>query len=186
VCKKRIFVSVVFFLTLSLFFVEFVSAQLKIGYVNSQKILTTLPEAIDAQKKLEGESNKWSQELQAMEEEFKTTQEQLEQQSLLLSDTKKQERAQELQNLYVKMQQYQNDKWGENGEYFKRKEELFMPVISSINDAINKIGEDEKYDYIFDSVAGNILHAKEKYDLTEFVLEELEKETSKSSSKKGR
>ena len=51
-----------------------------------------------------------------------------------------------------------------------------QPIIGSINQVIHRIGEEEGYDFIFDSVAGNILHAKEKYDITEAVLEELEKE----------
>lgn len=173
---------------LCLVFLSFgtVFAQMKLGYVNSQKILLTYPDAIDAQKKLDAENNKWSTELQKKEEEFRSIQETLEQQSLLLSDAKKQERQQELQNLYVNIQQFQNDKWGENGEFFKRKEEFFLPIIEKINNAIHKIGEDGDYDFIFDSIAGNILHTKEdKYDLTDLVLEELEKETSKSTTQGG-
>lgn len=163
-----------------------VFAQLKLGYVNSQKILLTYPAAIDAQKKLDAENNKWGQELQKMEEEFKSIQETLEQQSLLLSDAKKQERQQELQNLYVNIQQFQNEKWGENGEFFTRKEEFFLPIIEKINTAIHKIGEEGEYDFVFDAATGNILHTKEeKYDLTDQILEELEKETSKSSTQSG-
>lgn len=160
-------------------------AETKIGYIDSQRILSTYPPAVDAQKELEGESSKWGQELQKMNEEFQMLQEQLDQQSLLLSEEKKRERAQELQNLALKIQQYQNEKWGEQGEFFKRREELLKPVFDQINEAIKKVGYDEDYDYIFDTVSGNILHAKEKYDLTDRILDELEKISTTSTSKSG-
>lgn len=158
-----------------------VQAELKLGYVDSQKILSEYQAAIEAQQKLEKESNEWGQELQKMNEKFRELQEQLDQQSLLLSEAKKKEKAQELQNLALEIQQYQNEKWGDSGEFFRRREALLKPVFDSINEVIHKLGEDEGYDYIFDTVSGNILHAKQKYDITERVLAELEKATPKTN-----
>ncbi|MCD6116820.1 OmpH family outer membrane protein [bacterium] len=152
-----------------------VFAQLKIAYVNSDQVLKNYQAAIDASKKLEEESNKWGMELQKMQQQFKDSQDKLQQQSLLLSEAKKKEKAQEVQDLYVKIQQYQNQKWGQQGEYFKRQQELMGPIIQTINETIHKIGKDEGYDYIFDTVAGNVLFAKDKYDLTDKLLKELEK-----------
>ena len=73
--------------------------QSKLAYVDSQKILATFPPALDAQKKLEAENNQWAQEFQKMQEDMKALNDKLEQQSLLLSDAKKKEAAQEIQNL---------------------------------------------------------------------------------------
>jgi len=159
-------------------------AQLKIGYINSEKVLQNYQAAIDASKKLEAESNKWGQELQKMQQQFKDSQEKLQQQSLLLSDAKKKEKTQEIEALYLKIQQYQNEKWGQQGEYFKRQQELMGPVIQTINETIHKIGKDEGFDYIFDTIAGNVLYAKDKYDLTDKLLEELKKnQPAKTSGK---
>jgi outer membrane protein len=160
-----------------------VSAQLKIGYVNSAKMMEGYPAAIDADKQLKSESDKWGLELQKMQEQFKSTQEKLEQQSLLLSDEKKKEMTQGLQNLYGQMQQYQNEKWGEQGAYFKRKEELLRPILDKINGVIDAYGKRENYDIIFDSVAGNLVFAKDKYDLTELILQELNKEKPAGAAK---
>lgn len=157
-------------------------AQTKIGYVDSDKILSSYPAALDAQKKLEAENTKWDQELRKLNDEFRALQEQLDQQSLLLSDAKKKEKQQELQAASQKIQEFQNEKWGEGGAFFKRRTEIMQPVIDKINQVIHRIGEEEDYDYILDTVAGNILHAKDKYDITELVLEELAKETPASTS----
>jgi outer membrane protein len=161
-----------------------VFAQLKMGYVDSQRILSTNPDAKDAQQKLEAEAAKWTQKLQEMEQEIKDKMASLDQQSLLLSEEKKQERIQELQNLQMEAQQYQYDKWGDNGEAFRLRKQYLEPVYDKINTAIHKVGEEGEYDFIFDTVNGNLLHAKDKYDLTDLVIEELEKATASSSSGK--
>jgi outer membrane protein len=157
-------------------------AQTKIGYVDSEKILSSYPAALDAQKKLEAENTKWDQELRKLNDSFHALQGQLDQQSLLLSDAKKKEKQQELEAAAKKIQEFQEEKWGEGGAFFKRRAEIMQPVIDKINQVIHRIGEEEDYDYILDAVAGNILHAKDKYDITELVLEELQKETSSSTS----
>ncbi|MFQ5768965.1 MAG: OmpH family outer membrane protein [bacterium] len=152
------------------------SAQLKIGYINSNKILETYQEAIDVKKKLQEINTQWEREAKDMQKELKEKQEQLEAQSLLLSEERKQEKGQEIQNLYLKYQQFLNEKWGQQGEAVKKEMELFQPVYDKINATIKKIGAEEGYHYIFDVVAGNILYASEDQpDLTDKLLEELNK-----------
>ncbi|NQT26388.1 OmpH family outer membrane protein [candidate division KSB1 bacterium] len=151
-------------------------AQLKTGYVNSQAVLAQYQPAIDAQKKLEAEAAKWAQELGAMETDIRSTQERLEQQSLMLSDVKKEELQQEIQNKMMQYQQFQNEKWGEQGEFARRRAELLQPIIDKINTVIQDVGDAGGYDYIFDTVAGNLLYAQEKHDVTEAILAELNKQ----------
>ena len=62
------------------------------------------------------------------------------------------------------------------------------PIMDKINAAIQKVGEEERYDFVFDTVAGNIVYARDNSnDLTDFVIEELEKgleSTSQSPSRR--
>jgi len=159
-----------------------VAAQLKMGYVDSQKILESYKEAQDAQKQLAEINRQWEEEARNMQRELQTKQEELESQALLLSDEKRKEKETDLQNLYLRLQQFQQEKWGQQGEAFKKQSELMKPVIDKINGVIKKLGTDEKYDYIFDVVAGNILHVSSNQpDLTARVLEELNKTVGTNS-----
>ena len=56
-----------------------------------------------------------------------------------------------------------------------QKEELISPIINDINEILNRIGKEEEYDYIFDAEQGGVLFADEKYDISEYILEELNK-----------
>lgn len=148
-------------------------AQSKIGFVDSQKILNGYEGAQDAMKELDTENNNWGQELQKMNDNYNSMKEEIEQQSLLLSEAKRKEKAQELENLAKEIQQYRDKKWGEGGDYFRKREEALRPIFDKINQAVSTVADDNKIDIIFDSVNGNILYALPKYDMTEDVLEEL-------------
>lgn len=166
--KRTVFVSFAVMIMLSLMGAAHVSAQLKFGYVDIQKVLITDQESIDAQKKLEEERQAAIQELQKMNDELTKGYEALNQQSLLLSEQKRREKEQELQNLYLEMQQFQQDK---DQELTDRQTELMQPVYEKINAALRKIRDRDGYDFIFDTMY--LLDAKETYDLTDTLLKEL-------------
>lgn len=155
-----------------------VVAQGKIGYVDSQEIRNRFADMVDAQKKLDAENSKWGQELEKMNADLETFSYSLEKDRLALTPELWTERKLEETKMKAEIQKYQNAKWGDQGEYFKKLEEYLQPVLDKINQVIQRIAEEEEYDYVFDVVEGNVVYAKESNNLTEQVLTELEKETS--------
>jgi Skp family chaperone for outer membrane proteins len=88
-----------------------------------------------------------------------------------------------LQEKAVEIDKYKFDKLNpEGGEFYKKNQELFKPIIDKINVVIQKIGAVEEYDLILDASSGAILHALPKYDLTTQVLEELNRGVSASKT----
>lgn len=172
--KTRI---IVVFLALLLMSAGSVSAQAKLAYINSDEVLEKYKEAIDVKKQLAELESQWRDEAQKKEKEIKELNEQLESQSLLLSQERKTAKQQDIQALYTKYQQFLQEKWDpQQGEAVKKQLELIQPVYDKINLAIKKIGETDGYAYIFDVVQGNILYASEKQvNLTEALVEVLNK-----------
>jgi outer membrane protein len=176
--KRNIVIFVIFFLMISTA-VSF--AQLKIGYVDSQRILSQYQEAVDAQNQLEQIRNKYQSEYEAKVKDYQQLAQEIESQSLLLSEDKKKEKLQQLQQKATDIDQYKYEKLNpEGGEFYKKNQELFKPIIDKINNIIHKIGTDEEYDLILDASSGALLHALPKYDLTSRVLDELNKGVSVS------
>ncbi len=174
--KNKKWTVVLTFALLLLFGLSSTSLAQKLGYINSQQILAQFKEAQDAQEQLDKLNQDWEAEAREMQQQFQEMGQQLESQSLLLSEERQREKQAELQALYQKIQQFQNDKWGQSGEFYRKQEEIMKPVYDKINAAISKVGEEERYDYIFDVVSGNIVYVSDNSnDLTEFVIEELEK-----------
>ena len=176
---RRIFGLIIFLMLTCVFGSATVSAQLKFGYVDSQRIFATFQLAIDTQKRFEEERTAALGELQTMEQEIRTAQQSLDQQSLLLSEQKKQEKNQEIQDMIIRYQQLTQEKDQELG---KRREELLAPVYKEIDTAIKKVSEAEDLDFVIEAL--NLLDAKEKYDLTEKVMKELGIEVKPTTAEK--
>jgi len=174
---KNLTKTVLFFSIVLLFVVPGFGQKFKVGYVHTQKILTTFKDAVDVNKKIEEIDRQYQAEGREMQQNLKTLQDQYQSQSLLLSDAKKREKEQEIQNLVMKLQQFQREKYDpQTGEIFKKQNELLQPVYDKINAVIKKIGDDEKYDLILDTASASILHASNAVtDLTDKILEELNK-----------
>ena len=151
-------------------------AQIKIGYVDSQKILAQYQEAIDAQNQLEQIRNSYQAEYETKVREYQQLAQEIESHSLLLSEEKKKEKLRELQEKAAEIDKYKFEKLNpEGGEFYRKNQELFKPIIDKINNIINKVGTDEEYDIILDASSGALLHALPKYDLTSRILDELNK-----------
>ena len=153
------------------------AADLKIGFIDSQRIFRAFKGTADAQSKLDTEVTEWEKKAEDMRTEIEDLQKELEAQSLLLSEEKKKEKEQTLQNRYAEYQQFVTSIWGPQGEAVKRNEELTQPIIEKIDAILKTIAEKENYTFIFDAVGGALVYAKPTFDLTDQVIEELNKET---------
>lgn len=149
-------------------------SQPKIGYVDSDTIMKQLPEAQDAQKKLDAIIKDWQEELSKMERDWKTKYDDYDKRKLILSDQKRAETEKELVTLENQTSKYRQDKFGVKGELFQKQEELMKPIQNRIFTAIQDVAKEKDYDFIFDR-SGDIifLYAKEEYDVTALVIEKL-------------
>ncbi|NJD21722.1 MAG: OmpH family outer membrane protein [Melioribacter sp.] len=149
-------------------------SQPKIGYVDSDTIMKQLPEAQDAQKKLDAIIKDWQEELSKMERDWKTKYDDYDKRKLILSDQKRAEIEKELVTLENQTSKYRQDKFGVKGELFQKQEELMKPIQNRIFTAIQQVAKENDYDFIFDR-SGDIifLYAKEEYDVTAMVIEKL-------------
>ncbi len=165
----------VLILMISLFFVTIPAFSQKYAYVNSQRILSEYEESVQVQNKIEELRAKYDGEYQQHVQEYNQLIQSIESQSLLLSPEKKDAKLKEAQNKAMTIEQYKMDKFGPEGELYRKNLEFSKPIIDKINNLIAKIGEDEGYDFIFDAASGVMVFAKPKYDITEQILDQLNK-----------
>jgi len=172
--KKTLILTIALILSLSVFGI----AQEKFAYVNSQKILADFQEAIEIQNKLEELRNQYEAEYQKMVQDYQTMAEEIESQSLLLSEEKKQEKMRLAQQKVQEIEKYKYDKLGPEGELYRKNIEFTKPIYDKINKVIQNIGDEEEIDFIFDASQGALLWALPKYEITDRIIEELNKGVS--------
>ena len=154
------------------------SAQLKIGYIDSEVLKERLPEFRDAQRTLDQLRQDYENQAKDREAKLLRLQEDFQRQELLLSEAKKAELQAEFNTKGQQLEQFIQEKFGPEGELMRKNVELSEPIFKKINDAIQGMAGEKGYDFIFDAAApsSGLVFAKEEYDLTESLLELMEKE----------
>jgi len=151
------------------------SAQLKIGYIDSDTIMDNLPDVQDARQKLDAMIRDWQTELRNLEAEHKKKKDDFDKRNLVMTDQTRTEAEKELAVLEKGISDFRDKKFGPKGELFQKQDELMKPLQNKIFNVIQEIAADEDFDYVFDR-SGDIifLYAKPEYDLTAKVLEQLQ------------
>jgi outer membrane protein len=149
--------------------------QSKIGHINSESIMQTLPEAIDAQKSLDAIVAQWEGELQKMQAEWKKKFDDFDKKKLILTEQVRADQEKELRDLDAAITDFRNKKFGQNGELFQKQNEVMKPIQNKIFKVLEEIAKEDGYDYIFDK-SGEILllYSNDKLDLTQKVISRMQ------------
>lgn len=150
--------------------------EMRLGYVDSDRILEGYNDYRDARQKLQEEERTYIAKAQGMEEVAKQMSDELQSQSLMLSDEAKQERLNRLREKQTELDNYRKEIWGDGGKLYNRNLELSKPVLDKINQAIEKVSKEENYDFVFDAASANIVFALPEHDITDKVLDQLKKD----------
>ncbi|MGB7182611.1 MAG: OmpH family outer membrane protein [Burkholderiaceae bacterium] len=141
---------------------------MKLGFVNTERILRDAPPALAAQKKLETEFKGRDKELQSMATRLKADGEKLERDRSVLSSSDLVKRQRDFADLEKEFQRKQRQFREDVGQ--RRNEELAQ-VLEQANRAIRELAEKEKYDLIVQEAVYN----SPRIDITEKILKALGK-----------
>lgn len=153
--------------------VSALAQDVKIGYIDSIKIFAENKETQDAERVYRQDVQQWEAQKQRMEQEIARMGEELNAQSPMLSEEKKQERRLEMNRKMDEYKRFMEETFGDNGLAAKRNKELTQPIVDKINKIIEQIAIEQKYSMVFDVANANVVYADKKLDLTDLVLTRL-------------
>jgi len=165
------------YLILLTLLLSLLAADVKIGYVDSNQIMSNFEEVRQVQVNLEKEQRRLENDFNELIAQLDSLQQDYERQRLLMSETRRAEKENEIINLKKTAEEFQLKKFGPEGEIYKKQNELLKPVLKKIDDAIQKVGSDQGYDFILDAMSGALLYALDSHNLTEDVMDALIKAT---------
>ncbi len=153
-------------LTMALATIPAAAQELKIGYVNSERVLRDSAPAKAAQAKLEAEFGKRDRDLNDQAQKLKAAAEKLDKDAPALSEAERTRRQRELveqdRDLQRRRREFQED-------LNQRKNEELASVVERANRVIKQIFDQEKYDLILQEV----VFAGARVDITEKVIKAL-------------
>jgi len=170
------------------------SRGIKIGYIDMEYILQNVPDYSEAKNQLEQKAQKWKQDIEAKKIEIAKLNDALKTERALLTKELIEEREEEIKFQVDELLDFQQKKFGPNGDLITQKAVLVKPIQDQVFTAVQDIAEVKKYDYIFDKTSDlTMLFAAKRYDISDQVLrvitraerrEQLSKKELKEQEKK--
>jgi outer membrane protein len=166
--KKLIFIACSFLLAAS------ASLAQKYAIIDTRYILDKMPDYAQAQKQLDIIAADWQKDIDAKQASLDKMYKDYEAEQVMLSDDLKKKREDQLFLKEKELRDLQRQRFGFEGELFKKRQELIKPIQDKVYNAVQKISVQRGYDFVLDKSEGiTIIFADPKLDKSEDVLKEL-------------
>ncbi|MEP1490433.1 MAG: OmpH family outer membrane protein [Algibacter sp.] len=151
----------------------------RLGYIDTEYILENVPEYQEAMGQLDEKAQKWKNEIQGKLSAIAQKRKDLSNEKVLLTQELIEEREEDIAFEEAEILDYQQKRFGPNGDLMIQKKQLMQPIQDQIFAAVQDMAASKKYDFIFDKAADVVmLYSAKQYDLSEIVLRSISR-TSK-------
>lgn len=147
-----------------------VKAQDKLGYINSNELLSIMPESVAMQDELQSYAKGLESSLGAMQAEGEKKLADYQQNEATMSELVKQDKIRELENIQQRILEFQQNA---QESLSAKEQELITPILDKARKAIDEVAKEGNFTYIFDASTGNILYANENENILPLVKAKL-------------
>jgi outer membrane protein len=146
----------------------------KYAYIDSDFILENVPEFKESKDKLDKLAERWTEEIEGRYGELKVKKDNFAREEVLLPNEEKNKRKEEINKLETEAMEMQKMRFGVNGDYFQKRQELIKPIQDRVFDAMQKVASKRNYTFVFDKAnQSNLVYADSKFDISDEVLKEM-------------
>jgi len=143
----------------------------RIGYIDMEYILENVPEYQEASIQLDGKVQRWKKDIETRLSEVDQMKVDLSNERVLLTKELIEEREEEIKIKQDEVLDYQQKRFGPNGDLAIQRRQLVQPVQDQVFNIVQEIAEAKKYDFIFDKSADIVmLFAAERNDISDQVV----------------
>jgi outer membrane protein len=151
--------------------ISLMAQEAKLGHVNSQEILSLMPERATIEKTIADLQTQWESELVKMREEYNSKIKEYTAKQATMPESIKTARQAEIGEIEQRITTFNQTASTDLG---KKQQELFTPVVEKVKKAINEVALENKYTYIFDLSAQSIIYqSPTANDITALVKKKL-------------
>ncbi|MBN8621738.1 MAG: OmpH family outer membrane protein [Flavobacteriales bacterium] len=159
------------FSVILLIFAGLLNAQ-KIGVVDTDYILSKLPQYKEAEARLNSQITSWQTEIQTLQTEFDKKKAALENERVLLVGDQLKQREKEVDDLDKKIKSMINNRFGMMGEINNARSNLTKPFQDQIWNAIKTVSEKNALGIVLDKSNNiSVIFLEKRYDYTDKVLD---------------
>ena len=151
-----------------------VAQKFSVAYVDMQYILKNLPQYETANEQLNMISKRWQKDIDAAQQQAKVLVSNYQTEQIFLSQDMKQKREEEILAAEQEVLELKRKYFGQEGEWYKKREALLKPIQDEIYNTIQDIANEKRYDVVKDRSADpSLIYMSSKLDISDQVLEKL-------------
>ena len=145
-----------------------------VAYIDMQYILKNLPQYETANDQLNMLSKRWQKEIEAAEQEARIMTQNYQTEQIFLTDDMRRRREEEIVKKEQEVLNLKRQYFGQDGEYYKKREALIKPIQDEIYTAIQGLAEEKRIDVVKDRSADPaLIYMSSKLDISDQVLQKL-------------
>ncbi len=145
-----------------------------VAYIDMQYILKNLPQYETANEQLNMISKRWQKDIETAQQEAQVLATNFQTEQIFLSADMKQRKEEEILAKEQEVLELKRKYFGQDGEWYKKRESLLKPIQDEIYTAIQDIANEKKYDIVKDRSADpSLIYMSSKLDISDKVLEKL-------------
>jgi len=148
-----------------------------LAYIDTDRVMTECSDTQEAQQLFQTEQQSWNEEVQELDMEIQRLSDEFDQKKLILTESGKEEAASKIRELVEQRDTRVNEVFGEGGLAMQKNAELLEPILNNLRDVIEQISTEDNIDMVLDASTGGILYAVPRLDITDQVIEEMNKVT---------
>ncbi len=177
--KVLFLLAVVFMLSIS----SHAQRGVRIGYIDTEYILENVPEYQEATTQLESKVQKWKTEIDSRLGEIEQKRKDLSNEKTLLTNELVEEREEDITFEELEILDYQQKRFGPNGDLMIQKRQLIQPIQDQIFAAVQDIASTKQYDFIFDKSADVVmLYSADRFDLSEQIIRAIKRSSKREQA----
>ena len=148
---------------------------IKIAYIDTDRVMAVSTDTQEAQQTLMAERTKWETEINEMDMEIQALMTDYEQKKLVLTEQGKIEAETKITELTQDRQARVQELFGDQGTFMQKQNELLEPILTKLKAIIDRVSVEENYTVVLDAASGGILYAKSSLDITDKIIDEMNK-----------
>lgn len=134
-------------------------AQIKIGQINSQELITLMPERDSAEVKLKAYSDELQNQMEGLQVELNNKFQDYQKNASTMSQIIREQKEKDLNDLSAKIREFQGIA---EQDFQKMQMEIMSPVFKKAQDAIQKVSAANGFTMVFDNAQGGVVYFDEK------------------------
>jgi outer membrane protein len=153
----------------------------RIGYLDTKKVMERYSGSAELRQEVNRAVEAWNREIAARKQAIDSLERELDDQQLVISSERRKLKREEIKKRRQALEAFVREIYDQGGKAEQKNRELARPMVDKIGAIVKKVAVDNNLQVVLDSSTGGLVYAAKDLDITDLVIEELDKSEGRTA-----